>query len=94
VYLFLLSGVRREALNQVCFDETETSEETSVRIAQLSDFYGFNNQPALESSKRRAFISASASPFMRERRSNGDYDALIIDSVADDLVSRVCLATN
>jgi len=58
-------------LNQVCFDETETSEETSVRIAQLSDFYGFNNQPALESYKRRAFISASASPFMRERRSNG-----------------------
>src|ERR1044072_1462450 len=32
VYLFLLSGVRREALNQVCFDETETSEETSVRM--------------------------------------------------------------
>src|ERR1044072_6938951 len=47
VYLFLLSGVRREALNQVSFDETETS----IRIAQLSDFYGFNNQPALESSR-------------------------------------------
>jgi len=29
---FLLSGVRREALNQVCFDEMETSEETSVRM--------------------------------------------------------------
>jgi hypothetical protein len=31
-------------LNQVCFDETEPSEETSVRMLKLSDFYEFENQ--------------------------------------------------
>ena len=49
-YLFLLSGVKREALNQVCFDETEPSEENERSNAQLSNFYEFENQPAPESS--------------------------------------------
>jgi len=68
-------------LNQVCFDETEPSEETSVRMLKLSNFYKFENQPALESSKRRAVISASASPLLRERRSR-QYDAFVTDFVA------------
>ena len=89
MYLFLLSGVRREALNQVCFDETETSEETSVRIAQLSDFYGFttnllSNHPNAELSLARAHHRSCA----REGVTR-DYDAFVIDQVADNLVSGV-----
>jgi len=58
---------------------TERRNERSN--AQLSNFYKFENQPALESSKRRAVISASASPLLRERRSR-QYDALVTDFVA------------
>jgi hypothetical protein len=47
----------------------------------MSNFYKFENQPALESSKRRAIISASASPLLRERRSRR-YDAFVTDFVA------------
>jgi hypothetical protein len=47
----------------------------------MSNFYKFENQPALESSKRRAVISACASPLLRERRSR-QYDAFVTDFVA------------
>jgi hypothetical protein len=80
-------------LNQVCFDETETSEETSVRIAQLSDFYGFttnllSNHPNAELSLARAHHRSCA----REGVTR-DYDAFVIDRVADNLVSRFSLST-
>src|ERR1044072_5311813 len=38
--------------------------------AQLSNFYGLTTNLPSNHPKRRAFISAGASPFMRERRSN------------------------
>jgi len=46
-------------LNLVCFDETEPSEETSVRMLKLSDFYEFetslpSNHPNAELSLARA----------------------------------------
>ena len=47
----------------------------------MSHFYEFENQPALESSKRRAVVSAGASPLVRERRSS-HYDAPVTDGVA------------
>ena len=94
MYLYLLSGVRREALNQVCFDETETSEETSVRMlngATSTDLTTNlpSNHPNAELSLARAHHRSCAREGV-----TGDYDALIIDSVADDFVSRVSLATN
>jgi hypothetical protein len=55
----------------------------------LSNFYKFENQPALESSKRRAVISASASPLLRERRSS-QYDAFVTDFVAMRPGNRLC----
>jgi hypothetical protein len=68
VYLLLLSGAKREALNQVCFDETEPSEETSVRMLKMSDFYELKTNLPSNHPKRRAFVSAGASPLTRERR--------------------------
>ena len=68
-------------MNQVCFDETEPSEGNERSNAQLSNFYEFENQPALESSKRRAVISTGASPLLRESRSR-KYDAFVTDWVA------------
>jgi hypothetical protein len=79
VYLFLLSGVRREALNQVCFDETETSEENERSNAQLSNFFGFKNQPALESSKRRLSLARAHYRSCAREGITVDYDAFFID---------------
>ena len=75
---FLLSGVKR-SFEPGVLRRNGTERRNEHSDAQLSNFYGFNNQPALESFKRRAFISAGALPFMREGRSNGDYDAFIVN---------------
>jgi len=79
-----------EALNLVCFDETEPSEETSVRMLKLSDFYEFetslpSNHPNAELSLARAHHRWCA------REGVPEYDATVTDWVADTLsvVSRL-----
>jgi len=80
VYLFLLSGVRREALNQVCFDETETSEETSVRMLNWATSTDLttnlpSNHPNAEPLLARAHHRSCAREGI-----TGDYDAFVVGS--------------
>src|ERR1051325_4033198 len=67
---FLLSGVRREALNQVCFDETERAKKRAFECSmeQLLRIL-MTNLPSNHPNAELSF-SAGASPFMRESRSN------------------------
>jgi hypothetical protein len=72
VYLSCCQEYLREALEPEFFDETEASEETSVRMLKKSDFYELTTTLSRIIQNARLFISAGASPLMRKRRNNRD----------------------
>jgi hypothetical protein len=51
-------------------------------MLKLSDFYELKTTCSRIIQNAELFISEGASPLMRERRNNRDYDAKVIDSVA------------